>query len=142
MDFSLQAFVTLGLAAVTGWVATLKWGMTAREKEYDGRLVSLKEQGAALQTETKLAVARVELAEKRLIELTADVRSLSKDYAGLKASVDEIKDRMVTTQLYEQRMSGMEKSLNKLLDDINSLIRQRVQYPSGLMRQPSDDSKR
>lgn len=130
---SFQMVLSGALALITmllgGWFGLFRYTIAAKEQDLERRLTDIKAKGAELEKLVVTAAHDVNELEKIIIEMRGNLQLLEQQHAQTHTSITEVKGNMVTTLVWEQRTSNLERSLNRVLDDIVNLVKQRG-YPS------------
>lgn len=133
---SVSTLITLALAALTaligGWVGLFRYTVATKEADFERRLSEQKT--AVMEVMKAIADAKDEDADLRqaVTKLEGRFDLVDERYTTLKAGVEHIKDTMVPQAVWEQRMSNMEKVLNRVLDELSTIGKQRTmsqQFP-------------
>ena len=111
------------------WFGLFRYTIAAKEQDLDRRLADIKSKSAELEKLVTTAAHDVNELEKIIIEVRGELQLLKQQHAQTHTSITEVKGNMVTTLVWEQRTSNLERSLNRVLDDIGNLVKQRT-YPS------------
>lgn len=133
---SVSTLITLALAALTaligGWVGLFRYTVAAKEADFERRLSEQKT--AVMEVMKAVAEAKDQDAELRqaVTKLEGRFDLVDERYGTLKDVVEYIKETMVPQAVWEQRMSNMEKVLNRVLDELSTIGKQRTmsqQFP-------------
>lgn len=115
-------------AAVTIYIAILRYALSAKEKEFERRFGDIEkaaaEQSKNCDVELKKLGDRLSNEEKATIRQDGQINLVQNNHDALTRDLEEIKRNMITKAEFEPRMTNLERTLNQILAEL------RGRYPS------------
>lgn len=110
---------------------TLKYAIAQRDKEVDRRLDQRESQSNDHSNDLKAALERLRLEELKTVKMEGELKLTNQAHDGLNNDIEDIKKTMITSQVFEPRMTAIERMLQQILSQLQPSTRySQGRYPA------------